>query len=179
MQPSEVQYLLAAPAASAGYVSPGSVYNSNGMYCSTTQVNGGVPANNIFPDLTGPQVAAQQVDYQCLFVYNSDPTSPMVNTRVWFPSTSILSSAVNWEVAPDPTGPTAFNSSSQQAVLIANPLAAPAGVTNWLPPSSTSSGGVSLATIGPRQVAAVWLKRAATGLPASPAGFNLQVTFDV
>jgi hypothetical protein len=176
---SEVQYLLAAPNASAGYSSPGTVYNSNGMYCSTTQVNGSVVANNIFPDLTGPQVAAQQVDYQCLFIYNSDTTSPMVNTKVWFPSSSILSSAVNWEVAPDPTGVTAYNFIDQQAVSIANPLAAPAGVTGWMPPSADSTGGVNLATIGPRQVAAVWLKRSATGLPASPAGFDLQVTFDV
>jgi hypothetical protein len=176
---SEVQYLLAAPAASAGYSAPGTVYNSNGMYCSTTQINGSVPANNIFPDLTGPQVAAHQVDYQCVFIYNSDTISPMVNTKVWFPSSSILSSAVTWAIAADTFGSTTYNTAQQQAILIANPLAAPAGISSWQPPSADSTGGVSLATIGPRQVAAVWLRRTATGLPASPAGFNLQVTFDV
>jgi len=179
MTPSEVQYLLAAPNADAGYAVPGTVYNSNGKYASTTQVNSAVAQNNIFPDLTGPQVAAQQVDYQCLFIYNSDPTDAMVNTRVWIPSSSVTSSAATWGLAPDPTGASANTSENQQALLIANPTTAPVGITSWAPPSADSSGGISLATINPGQVFAIWLRRTATGVPASTAGFNLQVTFDV
>lgn len=179
MTPSEVQYLLAAPNASAGYTTPGSVYNSNGRYVSTTQVNGSTIQNNIFPDLAGPQVAAQQVDYQCLFIFNSDPTDAMVNTRVWLPSSAVTSSAVTWGIAADPTGVSSYTSSSQQALQIANPLTAPAGITSWASPSADSTGGVSLATINPRQVFAVWLRRTATGIAAATAGFNIQVTFDV
>lgn len=179
MTPNEVQFLLAAPNASAGYSLPGSVYNSNGMFCSTTQVNISVAQNNLFPDLTGPQVAAQQVDYQCVFIYNSDPNTSMVNTIAWMPTSAVLSSAITWGYSADPTGPSNYLANTQQALLIANPLTAPAGISSWQPPVSSSSGGISLATIGPRQVRAIWIKRAATGLPASPAGFNLQVTFDV
>lgn len=178
MTPSEVQYLLAAPNASAGYQDAGTVYNSNGLYCATTQVNVSVAANNLFPDLTGVQNAAQMVDYQCIFVYNSDVTASMANTYAWLPSSSILSNAVSWAIAPDPTGVSNYNTASQQALLIANPQTAPAGISVWTAPSSTFSGGINLGTIGPRQVRPIWIRRTATGIAATTAGFTLQVTFD-
>lgn len=179
MTPNEVQYLLAAPNASGGYVSPGTVYNSNGEFCSTTQVNISVAQNNLFPDLTGVQNAAQMVDYQCLFIYNSDQTSNMVNTVAWMPSGSVLTSAINWAIAPDPTGASSYVSTSQQALLIANPQTPPAGITVWTAPSATFTGGVTLGTIGPRQVFPIWVRRSATGIAAATAGFTLNVTFDV
>jgi hypothetical protein len=178
MTPQEVEYLLAAPNASGGYVLPGTVYNSNGNYCSTTQVNVSVAQNNLFPDLTGPQNAAQQVDYQCVFVYNSDLTSTMVNVMAWIPSSSVTSGAVNWALAADPTGVSNYNAVSAQALLIANPQVAPAGITLWTAPSANFTTGVSLGTIGPRQVFPIWIRRSATGVAAPIAGFNLQVTFD-
>jgi hypothetical protein len=179
MLASEVQFLLAAPNASAGYAAPGTVYNSNGKYCSTTQVNTSVAANNLFPDLTGVQNAADMVDYQCVFVYNSDTVSAMSGTMVWLPTSGIISSAVNWAIAPDPTGLSNYNTSTQQALLIANPQVAPVGISVWTGPSTTFSGGISLGTIGPRQVYPVWIRRTATGIAASPAGFSLQATFNV
>lgn len=178
MTPDEVQYLLAAPNASSGYSAAGTVYNSNGKYCATTQVNVEVAANNIFPDLTGVQNAAQMVDYQCLFVYNSDVTASMANTYVWLPTSSILTNAVTWAIAADTTGVSNYNTSSQQALLIANPQVAPAGISSWVGPSSTFSGGVHIDTIGPRQVFPVWIRRTATGIAAATAGFTMQVTFD-
>lgn len=178
MTPSEVEYLLAAPNASAGYAVPGTVYNSNGKYCSTTQVNVSVAANNLFPDLTGVQNAAQMVDYQCVFVYNSDTVSSMTGTTVWLPSSAIVSNAVNWAIAADPTGVSNYNTASQQALLIANPQTAPAGISSWTGPSATFSGGVNIGTIGPRQVYPIWVRRTATGVAAATAGFTLQVTFN-
>lgn len=178
MNVDEVQYLLAAPNASAGYASPGSVYNSNGMYCSTTQVNTEVAANNIFPDLTGPQNAAQQVDYQCVFVYNSDGTDTMISPTVWIPSTSVTTADIDWAFALDPTGASSNSSGSQQALLIANPYVAPTGITEWTAPSSTVGGGLSAGNIGPGQVYPVWIRRTATGNPGT-SQFNLQVTFNV
>lgn len=179
MTPDEVQYLLAAPNASSGYSDPGSVYNSNGKYCSTTQINVEVAANNLFPDLTGVQNAAQMVDYQCVFVYNSDLTAAMANTYVWLPTSALLSNAINWAIAPDPTGASSYTTSAQQALLIANPQVAPAGINAWTPPSSSFSGGVNIGTIGPRQVFPIWVRRTATGIAAATAGFTLQVTFNV
>lgn len=178
MTVDEVQYLLAAPNASAGYTTAGTVYNSNGNWTSTTQVDLDVPLNNVFPDLTGPQNAAQQVDYQCVFVYNSDTTTAMANAWAWIPTSSVTSGAVLWAVGADPTGVSNYNATAEQAVLIANPYAVPAGVT-FAGPSSNFSGGVLLGTIGPRQVFPVWIRRTATGVSAPSAAFNLQVTFDV
>lgn len=179
MTPDEVQYLLAAPSASAGYAVPGTVYNSNGMYCSTTQVNVEVAQNNLFPDLTGPQNSQQQVDYQCIFIYNSDTTASMVSVVAWIPTSSVTSASVNWAIAADPTLPSSYTSTSQQALLIANPQTAPAGITSWVAPSTTPSGGVFLGTISARQVCPVWIRRTATGLAAASAAFSLQVTFEV
>lgn len=179
MLASEVQYLLAAPNASAGYAVPGTVYNSNGNFCSTTQVDIEVPQNNLFPDLTGAQNAQLQVDYQCVFVYNSDTNTAMVSTMAWMPTADITSGAVSWAIAADPTGVSNYNSTFQQALLIANPYTPPAGITTWTGPSANFSGGISLGTIGPRQVFPVWVRRTATGASATAAAFTFQVTFDV
>jgi hypothetical protein len=179
MTPTEVQYLLSAPNADQGYTSPGSVYNSNGMYCSTTQVNSEVSLDNLFPDVTGPQNAAGQVDYQCVFVYNSDTTDAMTNCMAWIPVSSLTSGALEWAIAADPTGVSNYNVTSQQAVEIASPYVAPSGVTSWSAPSSTVSGGIALGTINARQVYPLWIRRTATGVSAAPAGFDLYVTFDV
>lgn len=179
MTPAEVQFLLAAPAASSGYSVPGTVYNSNGKYCSTTQVNTVVAANNIFPDLTGAQNAALQVDYQCIFVYNSDPTTTMTNTYVWMPSSSILGASPAWAYAADPTGASAYNTVNQQALLIANPQTAPVGITTWVAPVASASLGLALGNVSPRQVFPFWIRRTATGVASASAGFSISVTFDV
>lgn len=176
MNIDEVQYLLSAPNASAGYASPGSVYNSNGMYCSTTQVNLSVALNNLFPDLTGPQNAAQQIDYQCVFMYNSDETDTMVSPTVWIPSSSVTSSVIAWAIGLDPTGVSAYNTDDEQALLISSPYIAPPGI-NWRGPSVSVAGGVSAGNIGPGQVCPVWIRRTATGNPGT-SEFNLQVTFN-
>jgi hypothetical protein len=175
---ADVQYLLAAPSASAGYVNAGSVYNSNGLFCSTTQVDLAVSQNNFFPDLTGPQNAAMQVDYQCVFVYNSNTTDTMFTSQVWIPSPTVTSASVNWAFGADPTGVTSATSTSPQAVLVSSPYVAPSGVTSWSIPSSTVSGSILVGSIGPRQVCPIWIRRSATGNPGN-SSFNLQVTFQV
>lgn len=179
MNVSEVQLLLAAPAAASGYTAPGSVYNSLGRWCSTTQLNSAVPGNNLFPDITGPQNAAQQVDYQCLFVYNTDNTDTMSSVYAWIPSTTVLGPLL-WAVGADTTGVSAYNATVAQAGYIASPTLAPSTVSAWAGPSTTVSGGVALPAIGPGQVAAFWVRRTATNSPAYTGDtFNIQVTFDV
>lgn len=177
MNIDEVQYLLSAPNADSGYSTPGSVYNSNGMYCSTTQVNLSTVLNNLFPDLTGPQNAAQQVDYQCVFVYNSDDTDTMISPVVWIPASSVTSSCITWAYALDPTGVSNYNSGSQQALQISSPYVAPAGISSYSAPSATVSGGLEAGNIGPGQVLPVWIRRTATGNPGT-SQFNFQVTFN-
>lgn len=180
MNINEVQLLLAAPQASGGYLSPGTVYNSLGRWASTTQLNAGVPLNNLFPDLTGPQNAAGQVDYQCLFVYNTDTSDTMANVYAWIPSTSVVGS-VQWAVGADTTTPSDYNATvSPQAGYITAPTIAPSTVQSWYGAVGQASQGAQLSSIGPGEVAAFWVRRTAVNSQAfSGAGFGLQVTFDV
>lgn len=170
---TDIQYLLSAPNATTGYSLPGTVYNSNGLFCSTTQVDLSVPKNNLFPDESGPQTAAQQVDYQCVFVYNSNSASTFTGVTVWIPTTSVVSSAINWALGADPTGVTPYQSTAAQADHISSPYIAPSGVLTWAAPSSSIAGGIFIGDIGPRQVFPVWVRRTATGTPANPASMIL------
>lgn len=180
MNIDEVLLLLAAPQAPGGYAAPASFYNSLGRWCSTTQLNASVPLNNLFPDLTGPQNAASQVDYQCLFVYNTDTTDTMVNVTAWIPTGSVVG-AVEWAVGADTTAASTYNATgSPQAGYITSPTIAPATVTGWAGPSSTVSGGVGLNPLAPGMVTALWIRRTAVDSPAfTGARCGLQVTFDV
>jgi hypothetical protein len=179
MNANEVQLLLAAPAASGGYSAPGSVYNSNGRFCSTTQLNTTVALNNLFPDLTGPQNAALMTDYQCLFVYNTDDTDTMANIWAWIPASSVTG-PLQWKVGADDTGVSSYNSGVAQAGYITSPTIAPATVSTWYSPSASAAGGAQMTSIGPGQVAALWISRTATNSAAfANDTFNIQVTFDV
>jgi hypothetical protein len=179
MNVGEVQLLLAAPQAASGYSSPGTVYNSLGKWASTTQVNETVTLNNLFPDTTGPQNAAEMVDYQCLFVYNTDDTSTMTNVYAWVPTSSILG-PLEFAVGADSTGVSSYDSGSVQAGIITQPTLAPGTVSTWYGPSSSASGGAPLGSIGPGQVAAFWVRRTATNSAAYTGDtFDIQVTFDV
>lgn len=174
------QLLLAAPQAAGGYLSPGSFYNSLGRWASTTQLNAGVPLNNLFPDATGPQNAAGQVDYQCLFVYNSDTAQTMTNITAWIPSSSVTG-ALQWAVGVDSTNASTYDyTTAPQAGYISSPTIAPATVPTWAGPSAEVNGGLAMNPLAPGMVSAVWIRRTAVGSPAySGAGCDLQVTFDV
>ncbi len=173
LQATDIQYLLSAPNAVGGYLLPGTVYNSNGLYCSTTQVDLSVAKNNVFPDATGPQTAAGQVDYQCVFVYNSNQASTFTGVTMWIPTTSVVSSAVSWAIAADPAGVSPYNQSGAQAALISSPYVAPTGVLTWVGPSTSIAGGVFVGDIGPLQVYPIWIRRTLVGTPANPSSMIL------
>lgn len=177
---SDVQILLAAPQAAGGHISPGSIYNSTGRWASTTQVNASVALNNLFPDLTGPQNAAGQVDYQCLFVYNTNATETMANVAATIPTASVLG-AVQWALGADNTAASAFNGTQNpQAGFISAPTIAPATVTSFFGPAAPPLVSAPMQNIPPGHVAAVWVRRTAVGSPAfSGAGFSLVIKCDV
>ena len=176
---SDIQFLLSAPGASAGYTSSGTVYNSLGKYVSTTQVSG-TALDNIFTDLTGAENAASQVDYQCVFILNNTGGGDTaLNGVVWLPNSGYVAGGANIAVGVDPAGASAKGTSSVQAAIIANPLAAPSGVSSFVGPSSTNSGGLSVANLAPGQVLAVWIRRTATNSgPVNNDGFVLEYDFD-
>ena len=174
---TDIEFLLSAPMASSGYTMPGVPGNSLGKFASTTQLSG-TALDNLFPDLSGAQNAADQVDYQCVFIYNGNGTDTMLNPVAWLPSGQLgAGNTATFAVAADLYAPTALGAGSQQALSVLNPTQAPAGVTTWASPSATSAGGVPLQYIPPGQVAAVWIRRTANGT-AGLNQFVLDVLFD-
>lgn len=176
---ADVKFLLSAPVATAGYLLPGSPGNSLGKYTSTSQLStasGGL--DNLFTDLTGAQNAAMQVDYACLFIWNSNPTLTMLTPSAWLPVGSLgAGNTASFAIGADPTLPSPLGSGSLQAVGIANPIQAPSGVNTWAGPSTVSTNGVALPNIPAGDVAAVWIRRTANG-SAGLNSFIIDVTFD-
>jgi hypothetical protein len=176
---TDILYLLAAPGASAGFTVSGTVGNSWGKYCSTTAWSS-TPLNNLFPDITGAENAADQVDYACVFILNNTGSGDsMLSPIAWLPNSSFVSGGANVAVALDPTAASSKSSSVAQAVTISSATSAPAGVSGWAAPSASNSGGISLGTIAPGFVKAVWIRRTATNsAPVNNDGFGLEIDFD-
>jgi hypothetical protein len=175
---SDIQFFLSAPTASAGNAIAGTPESSLGKFISTTQLSG-TALDNLFTDLTGAQNAADQVDYQCLFVLNNTASgNSMLNTVVWIPTSSDATGATVHAVGVDTVAASIKNSSSPQALVIANATTAPAGVT-FVGNSSTNAGGVSLGTIAPNYCKAIWFRRTATNsAPLNADGFTFETDFD-
>lgn len=175
---SQIEFLLSAPQATAGYTTAGVEGNSLGLYCSTTQLStasGGL--DNLFTDWTGAQNAANQVDYACVFIFNSNTTNTMLSPVAWLPNSLLgAGNQAVFAIGADATPPSLLGSSTPQATAITSPLLVPSGVT-WYGPSSTSSGGAPLSNIPPNYVQAVWIRRTANGVAATNT-FNIDCTFD-
>ena len=176
---TDIQFLLAAPGASSGYSASGTVYNSLGKYVSTTQLSN-TALDNLFTDLTGAANAASQVDYQCVFILNNTGSGDTaLNGIVWLPNSGYVAGGANIAVGVDPAGASAKASGTQQAAVIGSATTAPTGVNTWAGPSSTNSGGLSVANLAPGQVLAVWIRRTATNSgPVNNDGFVLEYDFD-
>jgi hypothetical protein len=181
----DVLYYLSVPSASAGYATAGTAGNCWGGWFSTTVLSG-TPLDNIFTDLTGPENAASQVDYACLFVLNNTSNgNTMLNAYAWLPTASYVAGGATIALGVDTTATSLKNASSQQALKIVNATTAPAGISTWVTPQSSAptypsfSGGVPLGSIPPGYVKAVWYKRSAANTAAlNNDGFGIQVLFD-
>lgn len=148
---------------SAGNTTAGGAAGTNlGKYISTTQLVDAT-LDNLFPDVTGDENAASNVDYQCMFIHNSHATLTLQNPKAWlFSETAGGASAA---IATDNIGATALGSSSAQAAQIANKNTAPTGISAFSTATSKSTG-LSLPDIAPGQVVALWVRRTAANSAA-------------
>ena len=183
---SDILFYLSAPGATAGNTVAGTVGDSWGNYISTTQLSN-TPLDNLFPDITGAQNAADQVDYACLFILNNTASgNSMLNTVAWFPSSLYVAGGATVSLAGDPTAAAAKGvSGTPQAEKITSATVAPAGVSGWVGPTGTApvypsyTNGVQLGTIAPGYVMAVWIRRTATNSsPVNNDGMTVEVDFD-
>lgn len=149
----------------AGDADAGDVTTTLGGFISTTVVPDAT-VGNIFPAMTGPENAAENADFTCIFVHNNHPTLTLRNARVWV-SGDVAGGAVT-AIAADPTLASAVDASTDQAVTIADKNTVPAGVGPFTEPTDPSSA-VVLGDLGPGQVRAFWVRRTATNSGAMSA----------
>lgn len=175
---SDILFKLSAPNASAGNTQSGVAGLSWGGFVSTTVLSN-ISLDNLFQDITGPENVGLQVDYACLFIHNNTASgNAMLNTIVWLPSTNVTVGGATVAIALDPTGATSLTATTQQAVKISSSTVPPSGVTGWVGPSSTTSGGLTIGTILPGQVYPVWFQRTATNSVAVTGdGCRIEVSF--
>jgi hypothetical protein len=183
--PSDILFKLSAPGATQGNTVAGTVGDSWGNYISTTQLSN-TPLDNLFPDITGAENAAEQVDYACVFIHNNTASgNSMLNTVAWLPLSLYVAGGALVALAGDTFSSSAIGATSQQAVKITASTNAPSGVSGWVSPTSTApvspsyTNGIQLGTIAPGYCIAVWIRRSAQNTaPVNNDGFTLEVDFD-
>lgn len=161
---SELLYKGSSPGASSGNTSPNGGAGTNlGKYASAGSL-ADATLNNLFPDVTGDENAASNVDYQCIFIHNSNPSITLQNAVVWISAET--SGGANCAIGVDPTGPTGVGSGTPQALTISTKNQAPGSVAFSSP--TVKGSGLSLGNIPAGQVRAIWVRRTAT----NSAAFN-------
>lgn len=158
---SDIKQRLSVVTGSAGNTTAGTVGASLGKYISTTDVSG-TPLNDLFPDVTGNENLASNVDYQCVFVYNSHGSLTLQNAVVYI--SAQVSGGAAAAIAVDSTATSAVGASSAQALTIANKNTAPAALSFSAP--TTRGAGLSLGDIAPGNVKAFWIQRTAANTAA-------------
>lgn len=159
---TDLLYKTSTTAGSAGNTNTQTVAGSSlGKYISTSTITT-ASVNNLFPDVTGDENVASNVDYQCMFVHNNHATLSLTAVKVWLSAET--AGGVDCAIGLDPAGVTALGSASAQAATIANKNTAPAGVTFTAP--TTKATGITMATLVNAQVAAIWVRRTASNQAA-------------
>lgn len=139
----------------------GAAGTSLGKYIATTQITDAT-LNNLFPDVTGDENAASNVDYQCVFVHNNHATLTLQNPVIYI--SAEVAGGASTAIGVDTTAASALASATAQALTIANKNTAPVGVTFSSP--TTKATGLALGNIGPGQVKAFWIRRTASNSTA-------------
>lgn len=139
----------------------GAAGTSLGGFISTTIVVDAT-LDNLFPDVTGDENAASNVDYQCMFIHNNHATLTLQNPVVWL--SAEVAGGVSCAVGVGTTAASALASATAQAQTIANKNTAPTGVTFAAP--TTKAAGLAIGNLGPGQVKAIWVRRTAANTAA-------------
>lgn len=165
---------LSTTAGSAGDTTTGTAPGSLGKYVSTTVMPSTL--NGLFDDVTGSENAASTVDYRCIFVLNNHATLTASAMTIYLASE--VAGGTSIAIALDSIAASAKGSASAQAAQIASETTAPTGVGAFSSPT-TDGTGLSIGSLAPGQVKAVWVRRtAANSAPLSNDGVTLAVTFD-
>lgn len=158
---SDIKLKLSVTSGSAGNTTAGTIAGSLGKYISTTEITDNT-LNNLFDDVSGDDNANSVSDYRCVFVHNSHASLQYQNPYVWLTNKTAAATVVS--IAIDTTVASALGASGAQALLVANELTAPAGLTFTTP--VTKGAGLALGSLNAGQVRAIWIKRTAANTAA-------------
>ena len=145
-----------------------------GKYAATSIWTGG-SLNDLFPDISGAQNAASQVDYAGLAVLNNNASNILQNAVAYISAETALGAVI--AIGADTTAASAKGAAGAQLVTIASSTTAPAGASFSAP--TTLGTGIALGAIGIAQVKGLWIRRTASASAALSAdGFTLAVAGD-
>lgn len=147
--------------AAAGDTTAGAAATSLGDQISTTQITDAT-LGNLFDDVSGDENAASDVEYRCYFVHNNHATLTWQNVVVWL--SAEVAGGASAAISVDTTGITAKGSASAQAKSVVDEQTAPASQTFSSP--TTKGTGLSIGSIPPGSVAAIWVRRTAANTAA-------------
>lgn len=160
---TDIHFRKATTSGAAGNsTAPGAAGTSLGKYITNADMTDAA-LNNLFPDTTGDENAASQVDYQCMFVYNAHATLAWQSPVAWLSAEVAggTSVAIGW----DTTASSAVGSASVQAVTIADKNTAPAGAS-FTAPTTKVGAAASPGNIAATNVKALWIRRTAANTAA-------------
>lgn len=116
--------------------------------------------DGLFDAISAGEAVAGDVEYRCIYLHNSNASSPMNNAVVFVSAnTPLAGSTIDIGV-----GTAAVNNTEQ---TIANESTAPTSVTFSAP--TTAGAGLALGTIPAGQHIAIWLRRTITAGAGSSA----------
>lgn len=157
---SDILYKFSVSAA-AGDTTAGTAAGSLGDQISTTQIPDAT-LHALFDVITGPENAASEAEYRCIFVHNNHASLTWENVVVWLSAETAGGAAA--AISVDTTGVTAKGSASAQAKTVADENTAPATQTFSSP--TTKATGLAIGNIPAGSVQAIWIRRTAANTAA-------------
>ncbi len=162
---SEIVFRFTTTAGAAGDSTANTTVSTFlGKYAATSAWAGG-GTNDLFPDITGAQNAASQVDYAALAILNNNAANALQNAAAYL--SSEVAGGASTALGADTTAASAKGGASAQLVTIASSTTAPAGVSFTSP--TTLGTGVSLGSIPVANVKGLWVRRTASNSAALSA----------
>lgn len=141
VQSADIRYLLSGGAANIDpLLSLGGVRSSNSASPST-----------LFDAVKASEIAAGDVEYRCIYVYNSNATFTLTGAVLWLTSNT----PSNLSDIAVGLGSSAVNGTEQST---ASESAAPIGVA--FISAATKAAGLALGDLAPGASRAVWIRRA-------------------
>jgi len=146
---------------------------SLGDFMSTTVIP--ETLNGLFDDVSGAENAASDVEYRCLFVYNSHATLTLQASAVWMAAE--VAGGTSVAIALDATGVVSGTLATAQAQEIADEGTAPTGLTFASP--TTEGAALTVGDIPAGSCQAIWVRRTAADTAAiSGDGVTLRIKGD-